>query len=277
MSTPTLFQKEKVVVVTGGRRGLGKAMALAFAEAGANVAVCDMVTNDGELEAVAKEISSLGSNALALQVDVTNKTDVDHLINEVINKFGQVDVLINNAGISGGPDLSRLTEEEIARLRETRTATRMGVLNGSDDIFDRVMATHLKGSLFCAQSAAKNMVERKTGCIINLSSMQAFAKNSSAYNIAKAAIIAFTKGLAWELGPYNIRVNAMAPGIIRTDMTQHVWGNPTVMQDVINKTPLGRLGEPYDVACAALLLASDAARFITGQTILVDGGLVPLG
>ena len=276
MSIPDLLQTGKVVAVTGGRRGLGKAMALAFAEAGADVAICDVVTDDGELEKTAGEIQHLGRKALTMKTDVTSRLDVNQFVDRVASELGHIDVLINNAGITGGPDLATLSEEERTRLRE-RSGTRAALLECAEDTFDKVMSVHLKGSLLCSQAAGKRMSEQKSGCIINLSSMQAFAKTGSTYNIAKSAIITLTKGLAWELGVHGVRVNAIAPGVIRTEMTRHVWGNPAVLQEIINKTPLGRIGEPDDIACAALLLASDAARFITGQTIMVDGGLVPIG
>jgi len=276
MSIPTFSQQGKVAVITGSRRGLGKAMALAFAEAGADVVISDVVVGDGELEATAKEIRSFGGRALAMKTDVTKKADVDILVAKVITEFGRIDVLINNAGITGAPDITQLSDEDRKQLAERRLIRR-ALLDSIEDTFDRVMSTHLKGSLLCSQAAAGKMIEQKRGCIINLSSMNAYAKSGSAYNIAKASIVSLTKGLAWELGPHGIRVNAIAPGVIRTDMTRQIWENPLVLQDIVGKTPLGRIGEPDDIAHMALFLASDAARFITGQTILVDGGIVPIG
>lgn len=276
MSIPDLLQTGKVVAVTGGRRGLGKAMALAFAEAGANVAVCDMAADTGELEDCCASIRSCGRKALAMRVDVTCKADVTAFIAGVVAEFGGVDVLINSAGITGTPDMAQLSEHERTELMERR-ARRMTLCEGSEENFDKVVSVHVMGSYLCSKMAAVEMVKRKTGCIINLSSIMAYSKTGSAYNVAKAAIISLTRGLAWELGPHNIRVNALAPGILRTDMTRHVWDNPAVLQDMVNRTALKRLGEPEDAAYAALLLASDAARFITGQTILVDGGIWPMG
>lgn len=276
MSIPDLSQSGKVAVVTGGRRGLGKAMALAFAEAGADVAVCDLVVDTGELEATAREIRDFGRRALAVQTDVSSKADITVLIEKVGAELGGIDVLINSAGITGAPDLTQISEQERAELMDRRTR-RAVLVEGDEETFSRVMSVHLMGSYLCSQAAARRMIERKSGCIINLSSMMAYSKTGSAYNIAKAAIISLTRGLAWELGPHNIRVNALAPGILRTEMTRQVWSNPEVLQDMVNRTPLRRLGEPEDAAYAALLLASDAARFITGQTILVDGGIWPMG
>jgi len=251
-------------------------MALAFAEAGADVAVCDLVVDTGELEATAREIREFGRCALAVQTDVASKTDVTGLIEKVVAELGGIDVLINSAGITGAPDLTKISEQEMAELMD-RGARRATLVEGDEENFSRVMSVHLMGSYLCSQATARIMTERKSGCIINLSSMMAYSKTGSAYNVAKAAIISLTRGLAWELGPHNIRVNALAPGILRTEMTRQVWDNPAVLQDIVRRTPLGRLGEPEDAAYAALLLASDAAQFITGQTILVDGGIWPMG
>jgi NAD(P)-dependent dehydrogenase (short-subunit alcohol dehydrogenase family) len=164
---------------------------------------------------------------------------------------------VNNAGIAGGGQ------------------THHSFSDGND--FYRIFDVTVKGTSLCTHTIAPHMVERKTGCIINLSSMGAFLKRgASAYSLAKSAIVDITTGIATEYGPHGIRANAIAPGVIRTDMTAGMLPYPEIVGFYEEMTPLGRLGEPEDIANAALMLASDAARFITGQTILVDGGLIPV-
>jgi len=253
MKIPDLLQRDKVVVITGGRRGLGKAMALAFAEAGADIAISDIIANDGLLEATGKEIRSLGRRALTLKTDVTKKTQVVRMVDKVMDEFGRIDVLINNAGVTGGGSVVDIEEDD----------------------WDRVIDTTLKGTLFCSQAVGKVMITQKMGNIINLASVGAYLKGGAPYAIAKKSILSITQGFASLLGPYNIRVNAMAPGAIRTDMTRGFWENPEILEDYVSEIPLGRFGEPEDVAHVALFLASDASRYITGVTILIDGGMLP--
>lgn len=255
MGIPDLYQKDKVVVITGGRRGLGRAMALAFAEAGADIAVSDMVVDDGALEATAREIQAFGRRALTLPVDVTKKAQVEDMVKRVLDEFGRIDVLINNAGISGRTRLLDLGEDE----------------------WDAVIDTSLKGTFLCSQVASKAMIERESGIIINMASVGSYLKGTSPYAIAKKGIVSITQGLAHLLGPHNIRVNAMALGAIRTDMTRVIWETPDILEAYISETPLGRIGEPEDVAHVALFLASDASRYVNGAIIMVDGGILPAG
>jgi NAD(P)-dependent dehydrogenase (short-subunit alcohol dehydrogenase family) len=142
---------------------------------------------------------------------------------------------------------------------------------------DRIMAVNFKGEFWGCKYAARRMIEQKSGVILNLSSMVAFGKRMNTYAVAKTAIIAITKGLANDLGPHNVRVNAIAPGIIKTEMTRGIWSDAQRLEEITGHTPLRRIGDPSDIALVALFLASYAARFITGQTILVDGGIVPFG
>ncbi|MDD5189930.1 MAG: SDR family NAD(P)-dependent oxidoreductase [Dehalococcoidales bacterium] len=253
MAVPDLLQKDKVVVVTGARRGLGKAMALAFAEAGADIVVSDFVAADGEMAAVVDEVKKLGRRAIAVETDVTKQVQVEELMARAVKEFGKIDVLINNAGTGGAASVMNITEAE----------------------WDRVMDTNLKGTLFCSQAAGKTMMLQKSGNIINIASVGAYLKGTSPYAISKKSILSITQGFAAILGPYKVRVNAIAPGAVKTDMTRMFWENPKMLEHYVSEIPLGRMGEVRDIADVALFLASDAAKYVTGTSILVDGGILP--
>ena len=252
MSIPDFSLAGKVAIVTGGKRGIGKAIALAFAEAGADVAVCGRVIEDGELEAVAGEIRRLGRRSLAVQADVSRKSDVDNLVQKVTEQFGAIDILVNNAGI----------------------VVRAPLLDTSEDDWDKVINTDLKGCYLCSQAVGKKMVERKRGSIINITSSHAFkvSPGAVAYGIAKAGVVMLTRGLAQELGSYGIRANAIAPILVKTEMTRARWSDPEFLKKREARIPLGRVAEPGDIVGAALFLASDASNLISGHTILIDGG-----
>jgi len=259
MTLPTFSQEGRVALVTGGRRGIGRAIALAFADAGADVVVADIVTDDGLLEATAKDIEDRGRRALAIVTDVTDRSSVEAMTAKTVDAFGQIDILVNNAGIVGGVPAHHAFSD------------------GDRDDFYGIYNVTVKGTALCTAAIAPHMVERKTGCIINMSSMGAYLKRGGgAYTLAKSAIIDITTGIATEYGPHGIRANAIAPGVIRSDMTAVLLQYPQIVDFYEKMTPLGRLGEPEDIANTALMLASDAASFITGQTILVDGGLNPV-
>ena len=249
MSIPNLSLEGKVAVVTGGRRGIGRAIALTFAEAGTDVAVCDVVVEGGEMEAVVEEIKKLGRRSLAVQTDVTQKAQVDNLAKRVEDEFGVIDILVNNAGI----------------------VVRAPLLETSEDLWDTVLDTNLKGYYFCSQAVGKGMVERKEGNIINIASTAAF-RGDSAYSISKAGVVRLTEGLARSLGRYNIRVNSIAPGYTITDMTKSAWGVPEVRKQHEALVPLGRMAQPSEIAGIALFLASEASSFITGHMIVANGG-----
>ena len=256
MTIPDLRQEDKVVVIIGSRRGIGKAMALAFAEAGANIVISDYIVDDGALDALAKEIKvKFGRTVLTSQTDVTKINQVEHMVRSALDELGRIDVLINNAGIVGSAPL---------------------LINFNEKDFDLVFDVAIKGSLRCAKVVSKTMIKQNSGCIINMSSVGAFINFQSAYSLAKSTLIKITRGLATQLGPFNIRVNAIAPGVIKTDMTKLIFDFPQIQQFYIDRTPLGRTGVPEDIAYVALFLASDASRYITGQTILVDGGIGPM-
>jgi len=242
--------KDQVVVVTGGGRGIGRTTALMFAAAGARVAVWDV---DGSAAAqVAAEISASGGEAVAQQVDVTRRAAVQAAVQEVLAMWGQVDVLVNNAGITQDAQLGKMTEEQ----------------------WDRVVDVNLKGVFNCAQAVAAPMAERGRGRILSASSVVGTCGNFGQTNYAatKAGIIGMTRTWAKELARKGITANAVAPGFIATEMTAAMPDK--VLSLMREKTPVGRLGTPEDVAKAYLFLASDGADFITGQTLGVDGGLV---
>lgn len=243
----------KVAIITGGRRGIGRAIALAFAEAGADIVVCDRVVEDGELEAVAKEIQGLKRRSLAIQADITQRNDVENLVQRVIDEFSVIDILVNNAAMN--------IRAPLLELRE--------------DGWDRIINTDLKGYYLCSQAVGKRMVDRKKGNIINMASAAAMkaSPEMGAYCIAKAGVVMLTKVLALELAGYNIRVNAIAPHLVKTKFSQPLWSDPEIMKQVGGEIPLGRLAETDDIIGSALFLASDASSYITGHTIVIDGGL----
>lgn len=252
MTLPDFSLKGKVAMVTGARRGIGRGIAVCFAEAGADVAICDVMVEDGELENVANEIRSLGRRVLAAKADVTKKEDVDDFVGKAVTTLGEIDVLVNNAGIAGGPPL----------------------INQTPDDFQRTMDINLKGAYLFCQAVGRRMVERKKGSIINIASgagIRGFASRN-AYNISKAGVIMLTKVLARDLAKYKVRVNAIAPTNLRSEMTRAMWSNPQVLAAEESRIPLGRLAEVSDIVGPALFLASDASSYITGDTILLDGG-----
>lgn len=252
MSVPFFSLAGKVALVTGGKRGIGKAIALMFAEAGADVAVCSRGIEDGELESVAAEIKKLGRRSLAIQADTNRKADVDPMVERVVAELGGIDILVNNAGI----------------------IVRAPILETSEEDLDRLLGIDLKAYILCAQAAGKIMVKQKKGNIINISTQHAFKANPGfgAYGIAKAGVLLLTRVLARELGAFGIRANGIAPGLTRTEFSRPTWTNTNLLKEIEASLPLGRIGEPEDIAKAALFLASDVSSYVTGHTILMEGG-----
>ncbi len=252
MVTPNFSLAGKVALVTGGKRGIGKTIALAFAHAGADVAICSRDIADGQLTGVADEIQKLGRSSLAIQADVSQKSDVEKMVGQVISKFGAIDILVNNAGIGNRGMLVDLPEAE----------------------WDKLIDIDLKGCFLCAQAVGKKMIERKKGSIINIASGMASKATAGrgAYCVAKAGVAMLTRALAQDLGSYSIRANTIAPGLVKTEFSRQGWTDSAYLKRAESMTPLGRIGEPEDVAGAAVFLASDAAAYITGATIVVDGG-----
>lgn len=234
----------KVAVVTGAGRGIGSAIARSLGEAGADLVIADL--NDALARETADHLRQLGRSASAVQADVSLTEGVDGLFKVVQAEFGRIDILINNAGIW----------------------FRKPFWDISDAEWDRVLATNLKGTFMCTQRAARMMMPRKSGCIINIASQAGlfYSRGQGAhYAASKAGIIQLTRVLAFELGPFDIRINAIAPGAINTPASN------TVSQDR-SFSALPRRGEPEEIAQAALFLASPMASFVTGQTLVVNGG-----
>ncbi len=252
MPIPSLSLEGKTAIVTGGGTGIGRSIALTFAAAGANVVVCSRTL--ANLEKVAEEVKALGRRSLAVRTDVTQKTDVDNMVQRVMDEFGAIDILVNDAGVW-------LVGE---------------VLDFSEEAWDRTMDINIKGCYLCCQAVGKKMVERKRGNIISIASTNSFVlgKEEAPYSVSKAGMVMLIRGLAKELVSYNIRVNAVAPGCVRTEMSREIWSQPEseYTKQEMARIPMGRLAEPSDVANAALFLASDLSSYITGATIVVDGG-----
>ena len=258
MTIPSLSLEGKVAVITGGRMGVGKATALMFAEAGADIAICDLVADDGKMDAVAEEIKKMGRSCLTAQTDVTVKAEVDDFFRKTMEEFGTVDILMNNVvAITGKPGFITVLEE--------------------DDL-DKMLRINLYSVFFGCQAAAKIMVEKKSGIIINLSSQAAFKSfpGGSVYSVAKAGVVMLTRVLAHELGPYNIRINAIAPSVITTEFMFPAikidWDNPDVRNQASANLPLRRVSDADEIASVALFLASDLSSYMTGDTVYVDGG-----
>lgn len=245
-----MLLNNRVALVTGGSRGIGRAIALAMAAQGARVAV-NYASNRQAAEEVVAEIASAGGDAAAFEADVSGFTDGEELVEAVANRFGRLDILINNAGITRDTLLLRMKESD----------------------WDQVLQTNLKGVFNCTRAAAKLMLKQRSGCIINIASVAGLTglAGQANYGAAKAGILGFTRAVAKELGSRGITVNAIAPGFISTDMTSVL--PDAYKQEILRRIPLGRFGTPEDVAQVAVFLASPAGSYITGQTIVVDGGL----
>lgn len=240
----------KSALVTGASRGIGRSIALQLAEEGYNVAV-NYAGNKEKAEAVVAEIKDKGVEAFAIQADVANPDEVKDMIQEVVKQFGSLDVLVNNAGITRDNLLMRMKEQE----------------------WDDVINTNLKGVFNCIQKATRQMMKQRSGAIINLSSVVGAVGNpgQANYVATKAGVIGLTKTAARELASRNITVNAVAPGFIVSDMTDAL--NDDLKDQMKSQIPLGRFGEDTDIANTVAFLASDKAKYITGQTIHVNGGM----
>lgn len=247
MTLPDFSLKDKVAIVTGAKRGIGKAIAVTFAEAGADVVVCGRTLT--ELEEVTSEIRALGRRSLALKTDVTMKNEVTSLVERTIKDFGTIDILVNNAVVYTGGPLVELSEGD----------------------WDNSLDIGLKGFYLCSQAVARVMMEKRRGSIINMSSTAGIRPTGwqGAYSIIKAGGIMLTKLLAVELAQWNIRVNALAPTVVRTERT-----NVEVLRGFMTQLPLGRLTELHELTAAALFLASDASSYISGHVLIVDGGRI---
>ena len=254
MTAPGISLAGKVAIVTGSSRGIGKGIALMFAEAGADIVVCSRDT-DGRLEAAAEDMRKLGRRSLAVKTDVTRKADVENLVRKAKEELGAVDILVNNAG----------------------TIIRATVVEHSEEDWDRVLNTNLKGAFLCSQAAGKVMMEQKRGNIINIASYRGLVASPGrvSYNVSKAGVVMLTSVLAYEFASYNIRVNAIAPGWVKTELTEPLWGDPKRSKVITDTISMDRWATVDEIAKVALFLASDVAGYVTGQTLLADGGIVP--
>ena len=240
----------KVALITGGARGIGKELALRFAKEGSDIAICDV--NMELLEQTAEEIRGMDKDVLVFKADVTSSTEVQNMLDKILDKFKKLDILINNAGITRDSLILRMPEED----------------------WDRVIAVNLKGSFVCTKAAAKVMLKQRFGKIINLASIIGIMGNigQANYSASKAGIIGLTKSVAKELAPRGVCVNAIAPGFIKTEMTAKLPED--IQKKMLSVIPLGRFGEPKDVADLALFLSSESSSYITGQVIQIDGGML---
>ncbi|MDY6854970.1 MAG: 3-oxoacyl-ACP reductase FabG [Thermodesulfobacteriota bacterium] len=244
--------KGRVAVITGSGQGLGRGYALEFARQGANIVVNDV--NEENANNVVKEIEELGGKSIAVKAAVNNREDAGRLINTAIEKLGRVDILVNNAGITRTAMLHKMTQQQ----------------------WDDVISVNLTGVYNCIQAVAAHMMERKSGKIINVTSVAGLRGTMGQinYGAAKAGVIGITKSAARELARYGINVNAVAPGVIETAMTEVIRTNPKFRDKFMSEIPMGRFGQPEDVATVAAFLASDDAGYMTGQVLSVDGGII---
>jgi 3-oxoacyl-[acyl-carrier protein] reductase len=240
----------RVALVTGSGRGIGQAIAIKLAEVGANVIIND-IGDVSTVESVVEEIRSMNRESTAIMADVSSSSDVDRMIEEATTAFGKIDILVNNAGITRDQLLMRMSDED----------------------WDNVISVNLKSVFLCTRAVLRNMVKQRWGRIINISSIAAITGNpgQANYTSAKAGIIGFTRTVAREVASRSITVNAIAPGFIDTQMTQQL--NESQQQELKKLIPVGFIGTPRDIAEAAAFLASEEARYITGQVLNVNGGM----
>ncbi len=240
----------KSAVVTGGGKGIGRAISLGLAASGASVIVAARTKQ--EIESVAEEIKKAGGKAIAVQADLTVNEQLENVVNAAINAFGKIDILVNNAA---------------------RSAMR-SLIDMREDGWDKVFDTNVKAVWLLSRLAARRMIEQKSGSIINITTTGAekTEKGMAAYNTSKAALKMLTRCMAHEWAEYGVRVNAVGPAITRTEFSKPIWSNPEMSKRMTAGIPIGRMAEPEDIVGAVLFLASGAAGFITGQSIYVDGG-----
>lgn len=248
--------KDKVALITGGAAGIGKATAERFAEEGARVVICDVNEPVGQ-----ETVKALGPDARFYKVNVANRQEVQAWVDDVWNTYGRIDILVNNAGI--------LRDAQLVKVKDGALVGQM-----SEADFDLVIAVNLKGVFNCTQAVAPYMITQGGGVILNATSIVGLDGNfgQTNYVATKAGVIGMTKVWARELGRYNIRVNAVAPGFTATDIIKSM--PEKIIEGMKARTPLGRMGQPRDIANAYLFLASDEASFITGDVLRVDGGIV---
>ena len=243
--------KDKIALVTGSSRGVGRAVALGLAKQGANVVV-NYTSNENAANEVVEIIQSMGGKAIAVKADVAQKAEVENLVNSAIDTFGRLDILVNNAGFTRPAMMIKMTEDQ----------------------WDQVVDIHLKGAFLCAQAAGLHMKEQKSGKIINVTSVAGIVGTVGQinYSAAKGGIISMTKSIARELARYNVCANVISLGIVATDMTEKIRSDEKLKEIYMNRILLKRFAEADDIAPAFVFLASDESNYITGQLLCVDGG-----
>jgi len=245
-----MILSNKVALITGAARGIGKEIALTLAKEGADIAICDV--NEEALAQAKSEIESGGRQCLTASVDVSDTKAAEEMANKTLDKFGKIDILVNNAGITRDGLLMRMKEED----------------------WDAVLSVNLKGAFNFTKAVSRGMIKQRSGNIVNIASIIGIMGNAGQanYSASKAGMIGLTKSAAKELAQRGIRVNAIAPGFIKTPMTEKLTDEQTEM--MLKLIPLAKLGEPADVAKVVLFLVSDASSYVTGEVIKVDGGMV---
>ncbi|KKM09113.1 hypothetical protein SY88_20430 [Clostridiales bacterium PH28_bin88] len=255
MQLPSMNLEGKTAIITGAGRGIGKSLALGLGAAGANVVAVSRTQE--QVDEVASELRSMGHQALALSVDVTVMDSLQVMVEKTLEAFGKIDILVNNAGVTVKKPAEDVTEND----------------------WDTVINTNLKGMFFCAQAVGRQMIKQRSGSIINLSSIgsKVAISNSVAYCASKGGLAQVTRVLAVEWAKYNIRVNAVGPAYIETPLLKWIKDQPEAYGRITGRTPMGRMGHPDEIIGAVLYLASDASSYVTGETIFVDGGLLAYG
>ncbi len=241
----------RTAVVTGAATGIGRAIALRFAQEGVDLSICTSKRMK-ELEETAREIEAQGRRALALQVDIRKLSEIDRLVDETVRAFGKIDILVNNAGLTLPANLADVTEE----------------------VWDNLIDTNLKGAFFCIQKVVPHMLKRGKGKIINLASTFGFVgyRRYVAYCAAKGGVVNMTRALALELAPLKINVNAIGPGTTETPLIQETLADPEKAKLYLEHLPYGRMAKPEEMAAGAVYLASDEADFVNGHCLMIDGG-----
>jgi NAD(P)-dependent dehydrogenase (short-subunit alcohol dehydrogenase family) len=245
--------QDQVALITGSTRGIGLAIAKELASAGAHVVINSR--NAEACESVARVLRGDGCRSLAVPCNVSRSVDLEHLVKVTLAEFGRIDVLVCNAAANPAYGPSQ---------------------DMSNDVFDKIIDTNVRSAFGLCKLVLPQMAQRRSGAVVLMSSVTALAGNCNIglYGMSKAAIIQMTRNLAVEWGSHNVRVNCIAPGLVKTDFAKALWDNPELRARIENRTPLGRIGEPEDIARVVRFLASDAAGFVTGQVLVADGGLM---
>lgn len=245
---------KKIALITGAAQGIGKAIAQRYADEGADIIIADLLYD--KAYQVAKDLEKKGGKVLAVKADISLAADVDRLFSIIREEFGRLDLLVNNAGI----------------------LIRGSIMETTEETWDKIMNTNLKGAFLCSKAAAAMMIPNGGGKIINITSIDGevvyYHGRHAAYGVSKAGLVMLTKAMAVELAPYKINVNAIAPGVVKTEISAKSMSNRAHMEEVLREIPLGKMAEPEEIAGAAAFLASEDAGYITGAVLMVDGGWV---